>query len=230
MKKCLQQFLLLLIFLVSIHAAVLAQALCPKYCCGLALLLSLVSPVISKEGTLTVVQSRLTIPSFENTDILTNETITDQYLRGKIAFLIFVDIYNFDYVPVELLLEFPSNVLLEPPGYETKRALSVLQKVHEALGEAGVAVIAVLGLHIPDRQWLVEKARSLSQELGLTFPIIFDPKLWEVFKVETASYEILVADREGNVRFRGKADDTIICGLAIDCSHLAQYLMLPCSY
>ncbi len=97
----------------------------------------------------------------------------------------------------------------------------MLQKVHETFSGAGVAVLGVLR---GPAGWIEDRAKTLAEELDLTFPLIHDEGLWMALGVETYSHTILAADREGRVRFQGRWDDPIICGLELDCSHLMPYL------
>ncbi len=102
-----------------------------------------------------------------------------------------------------------------------KKALSVLQRVHEVFSGAGVAVLGVLR---GPAGWTEKRAKALAEELGISFPLIHNEELWIALGVDTYSHLILVADRERRVRFRGRWDDPIICGLGTDCQHLMGYL------
>jgi len=213
---------LLLVTLILFSIPAFSQASCRGYSCGLALLFTILPPdsVVYEEGRVEQISLPLIVPKFDVNDILTNRRITSEYLKGDLSFLIFVDIYNFDAAPYWPPLELPPGVSAEP-GYETKRSLSVLQKVYEVFSGAGVAVLGILR---GPAGWTEDRAKALAEELGLTFPLIHDEGIWEALGVETFSHLILVADREGKVRFRGRLDDPIICGLGLDCSHLMPYL------
>ncbi|MGY4707745.1 peroxiredoxin family protein [Candidatus Bipolaricaulota sp. J31] len=200
-----------------------SQVICQGYECGLSLLFAVLPHEIAlyEEGRVEVVEPPLPIPSFEGVDVLTERKITSEYLKGKLAFLIFVDIYNFDYIHYWPPPKLPPDVIAEERGYWTKRALSVLQKVHEAFADAGVAVLGVLR---GPNGWTEERAKALAEELNISFPLIHDEGLWMELGVDTYSHLILVVDREGKIRFQGRWDDPIICGLGLDCPHLMRYL------
>ncbi len=78
----------------------IAQEPCPGYRCGLALLFAALPPeiVVYEEGKAETPNTRLMVPHFEGLDIITGHEINAEELEGKLLFLIFVDIYNFDYV------------------------------------------------------------------------------------------------------------------------------------
>ena len=201
----------------------IAQEACPGYRCGLALLFAALPPEIGvyEEGKAEAPDTRLMVPHFEGLDVITGHEVNAEDFEGKFLFLIFVDIYNFNYVPYWPPLELPPEARVEEPGYWTKRALSVLQKVYEAFADAGVAVLGVLR---GPPGWTEDRAKALADELGIGFPLIHDEGLWIALGVDTYSHLILVPDREGKLRFRGRWDDPIICGLGLDCPHLMWYL------
>jgi len=172
---------------------------------------------VDGEGSVDIIELPLPIPSFDAVDVLTGRRVTSAYLVGKLAFLIFVDIYDFDYVPCWPPPKLPPGVIAEERGYRTKRALSVLQRVHEVFSGAEVAVLGVLR---GPASWTEERAKALAEELGTRFPLIHNEELWLALGVDPYSHSILVVDREGRARLRGRWDDPIICGLGLDCQHL----------
>lgn len=202
----------------------LSQVMCQGYECGLSLLFAVLlneEIAVEVEDKVDMIEPPLPIPSFDAVDVLTGHRITSAYLEGKLSFLIFVDVYNFDYVYFWPPPKLPFDVLAEEIGYRTKRALSVLQKVHEGFSGAGVAVLGILK---GPPGWTEKRAKALAEELGITFPLIHDEGIWKALGIDTYSHLILVADREGRVRFQGRWDDPIICGLGLDCQHLMRYL------
>jgi hypothetical protein len=203
---------------------------CPLFQCGLDLLL------VTSPQTLPVVTSEEVevlepdpLPEFCATEILTSQEICSESLIGNLVFLVFVDLYFFDYQPFWP----PDSPQFPGRGESTLRLLRMLQAVHETFAEAGVMVVGVLMAPFGDAAmgWGERRTAELANELGLTFPLVDGNELFPLFGLGEGVLRprslVIAVDREGRLRFTSKwpLDDPIICGLALECQQLKRFFI-----